>query len=203
VRVNVNNLQQALGSIKRNTEQALHHAEGLRAEDNSREDYWRGQIATLTAERDEARKLLERFCYVYNHPRETDCYRSIRDDIRAFLSSAPAQPEKRARAIALIDDWLARDPIAGEDADLERLKLALNASADNRKPFPAQPPFQAPHQWRITSEEHASGGSSFGIATNRVIFRDEVIKMLDHAQPPTVEERVAEVEHRLAKLEAH
>jgi hypothetical protein len=96
---------------------------------------------SVAAERDEARKLLERADRSFNFDKfATGSQPSLFHDIRAFLSkSAPAQPTKRERAIALIDDWLARDPIAGEDADLERLKLALNASADNRKPFPAQP----------------------------------------------------------------
>ena len=91
----------------------------------------------VAAERDEAVELLKRCEYALC---VLPVNREFIFEIRDFLSnSAPAQPEKRARAIALIDDWLARDPIVGEDADLERLKLALNASADNRKPFPAQP----------------------------------------------------------------
>jgi len=111
----------------------------------------------VAAERDEFKKLLEETLPCFkNHLPHATLFQRI---TVALSNSAPAQPEKRARAIALIDDWLARDPIVGEDADLERLKLALNASADNRKPFPAQ--------------------------------------------PMTVEERVASLEARLAKLEAH
>lgn len=123
MRVAVNNLRQALESIKHNTEQAMLCADGLKAEDESREAYWQSQInsastescreslAAVTAQRDETRKLLKRivdwFAYVRFPLRDNWTDENLLADIRAFLREPEPPPEPSIeQRVAALEEWL-------------------------------------------------------------------------------------------------